>query len=459
MKQQLKQFGAFDQGRVKDNIMSLARPMIIAQLVGVLYSVVDRIFLGHLPEDGGVSLTGVGIVFPMIILANAFANWSGQGGAALFSIERGKHHDEGAAVIQGNSFALLFMMSAFLMALGYIGEPVLLPLFGASDVTYPYASTYLRIYLAGSLFQLISLGMNPFISAQGFGRTGMVTVMIGALVNLILDPIFIFGFKMGIAGAAWATVIAQASSAAWSLVFLSGKRCIIPLTRHSIKPDKKAMTSILVLGFANFVFEMTNTVTQAVSNSVLLRFGGDVQVGVMTVVMSIRQIFAMPIGATTNAAKPVISFNYGAKKFDRIIEAVHWLVTRCGFLTLSSTLLIFLFPTQFLSLFTSSQEIIEAGAVPLRIYFSCYFFMNFQMTGQSMFTSLSLAKEATFFSLLRKIFLLLPLTLILPEIPFLGVNGVYLAEAMSQLIGGSACFFTMWYRVAVRLKRGEDIRA
>lgn len=423
--------------------MRLGVPMILAQLVGVLYNVVDRMFIGHLSESGPHALTGLGVVFPLISLWNAFANWAGQGGSSVFAIERGRGDDDYAERVQGNTCAILMLMAVFLMGIGYLFETPLLRLFGASPHTLPYASAYMRIYLIGTPFQLISLGLTPFISAQGFARTGMLSVVIGAIVNLALDPLFIFVLGLGVRGAALATVLAQIVSAAWVLVFLTGRRPPERLTRRALQPKIRIMTRVLALGFANFIFQMTNSVTQAVSNSTLLAYGGDLQVGVMTVVAAVRQIFSMQTAGFTAAAKPVISYNYGADEPGRVLEGIRILLLTCGPFNLAASLLVFALPGTIMRMFTPDPALLAAGRNDLRIYFACFIFLTLQMVGQTTFTALGMARHATFFSLFRKVVLLLPLTILLPRIPALGVHGVYVAEALSQLIGGTTCFIVM----------------
>ena len=443
---------------MRDNIFRMAWPMMLAQLVGVLYNLVDRMFIGHLSEVGGLALTGLGVVFPLITLWNAFANWAGQGGASVFAIYRGAQEEEKARSIQGNACFLLIFFSAVMMAIAYAFEPQLLEWFGASPETYPYASAYMRIYLLGTFFQLFSLGMNPYIGAQGFGKISMLSVVIGAVVNLILDPIFIYLLDMGVEGAAWATVIAQGASALWVWRFFRGDKAEIRLRLKDLKPSFEAIKEILILGFANFLFQLTNSLTQAVSNSVLLAYGGDIQVGVMTLVSSLRLIAWLPLTGFINGAKPVISYNYGAKEHQRVIDGIWLMVRFCLVITVSTSLAVWIFPRTLLGIFSSEPAYIEAGVLPFRIYFIFFFFMTFHLIGQGVFTALGLPKEATFFSLLRKVFLILPLTIFLPRIPGMGVMGVYWAEAMSQLISGIACFSTMWMRVGRRLKLGLDVR-
>ncbi|MDO5734530.1 MAG: MATE family efflux transporter [Eubacteriales bacterium] len=447
MAKQKNSIGDFTQGSVQDGILRLAGPMILAQIVGVLYNIVDRMFIGHHPELGKEALTGLGILFPLVTLFIAFANWAGQGGAAIFAIERGHGDDQKAAKIQGNALFFLLSSALLLGLISYLFENPILHFFGATDSSYRYAGEYLRIYLLGVPFNAISLGLNPFISAQGYPKKGMLTVIIGAVLNLILDPLLIYYFQLGIKGAAIATVISQAVSAIWILHFLSAKKTPVRLSHEALKPRLAVLTQILTLGFANFIFQLTNSLTLAVANTTLLRYGGDLHLGVMTVIISIRQMFSMPINGLAVAAKPFLSFNYGAEMKDRVVEGIKYVTKICAVLTILTTAIIFAVPQLLLSLFNSDPQFISAGVLPLRIYFSMFFFMSFQMVGQSTFTALGMAKEASFFSLLRKVFLILPLTLLLPKLSFLGVFGVYLAEALSQLIGGTACYLTMWKRV------------
>ena len=452
----MDQHGDFSRGSVKGHIFQQAWPMIIAQLVGVLYSVADRMFIGHMPDVGSEALTGIGILFPVITLVNAFANWGGQGGAALFAMARGRGDEKRAMKIMGNTCLLFIVFTFILCGLGYGLESSLLRAFGGSDETIPYASDYLRIYLAGTFFQLISLGLNPYFGASGFPRQGMLAVIIGAGFNLALDPVFIFSWHMGIRGAAYATLLSQFLSAAWTLCFLSSKKRRYRLSWVSLRYDASCVREILYLGFANFLFQLTNALTQAVSNKVLYAWGGDLQVAIMTVVQTLRQIFCMPLNGLTNAAKPVLSYNYGAKRGDRVVEGIA-IMTRCGLWTTGIVSAIALiFPRQLIALFTTDTQVILEGATPMRIFFLFFLFFSFQISGQSTFTALGFAKEATFFSLLRKVFLILPLTLILPY--FMGARGVFTAEAVSQIVGGSACYLTMYRRVYCRLKNGLEVR-
>ena len=302
----------FSQGSIARNILNLAVPMTLAQLINVLYSVVDRIYIGHIPHVSADALTGVGLALPVITIITAFANLFGMGGAPLCSIARGGHEEKRAEDVMGNSFTMLLGTGTILMVLCLVFREPLLYLFGASDVTYQYADQYITIYLWGTLFVMTSLGMNNFINAQGFGKMGMLTVLLGAVLNIILDPVLIFGLGMGVRGAAVATVISQGASALWVFRFLTGKKAILRLKKRSMRPQKSIVKEITLLGTSGFVMSVTNGLVQIVCNAVLSRHGGDLYVGIMTVINSVREIINMPLTGLTSGAQPVISYNYGA---------------------------------------------------------------------------------------------------------------------------------------------------
>ena len=304
----------FSQGPVWKRIVAQAVPLTIAQLVQLLYNVVDRIYLGHMGDGNSMALTGVGLTFPIVTLIMAFTALFGMGGVPLFSMERGAKETEKAGKILGNSFALLLICSVILTVICYIFRRPILFAFGASEASYVYANEYLKIYLIGTIFSMISIGMNGYINAQGFPRIGMLSTVIGATVNIVLDPIFIFTLDMGVAGAALATIISQAISAVWVLSFLLGKKEIIPLSVGNIRIHKEITKDIFRLGMANFIMQGTNCVVQVACNSTLQSYGGDVYVGIMTVANSVREIFSLPVSGIVNGAQPVISFNYGAKQ-------------------------------------------------------------------------------------------------------------------------------------------------
>lgn len=448
----------FSKGSVAGNIMSLAVPMTIAQLVNVLYNVVDRIYIGHIPHASTEALTGIGLALPIITMITAFANLFGMGGAPLCSIARGAGEMKRAEKIMGNSFMMLILSGIILMTFGYLFKKPLLYLFGASEVTYPYADAYLTIYLAGTLFVMISLGMNNFINSQGFGKMGMLTILIGAALNLILDPLFIFGFGMGVRGAAAATILSQSVSAVYVFSFLRGKKALFRLYRGAMKPDGKLIREITALGLSGFVMSVTNGLVQIVCNAMLSKFGGDLYVGVMTVINSVREIITMPVSGITNGAQPVIGFNYGAGEFERVKKAIRFMGVSCVVFTCIAWAALFFWPQVFIHMFNSEPKLLEAGIPAFRIYFFGIFLMALQFIGQSAFVALGKSRQAVFFSLLRKAVIVVPLTCILPYMGGLSVNGVFLAEPISNLLGGAACFLTMWitvYRKLGREKQGK----
>lgn len=446
----------FSKGSVVKNIWGLAVPMTVAQLVNVLYSVVDRVYIGHLPNASTEALTGIGLALPVITMITAFSNLFGMGGAPLCSIARGAGEVKRAEKIMGNSFTLLLITGVILMAFCYLTMRPMLYLFGASDQTYPYAQAYLSVYLAGTLFVMISLGMNNFINAQGFGKMGMLTVLIGAVLNIVLDPVFIFIFHMGVYGAAAATVISQGVSAAYVFWFLRGDHVLFRLNRKDMRLDGKLVREITGLGLSGFVMSVTNGSVQIVCNAMLSRYGGDLYVGVMTVINSVREIITMPVNGLTNGAQPVIGFNYGAGEYERVRKAIRFMGASCVIFTCAVWALLFVAPQFFIHLFNSEPELLEAGVGAFRIYFFGIFLMALQFTGQSTFVALGKSRQAVFFSLLRKAIIVIPLTICLPMIGGLGVNGVFLAEPVSNLIGGVACFMTMYVTVYRKLGKKEN---
>lgn len=441
----------FSKGSVAGNILSLALPMTFAQLVNVLYSVVDRVYIGHIPHTSSEALTGIGLSLPIITIITAFANLFGMGGAPLCSIARGAGNNQKAEKIMGNSFVMLIASGLCLLAVCMIFKTPMLYLFGASDETYPYANAYLSIYLWGTLFVMISLGMNNFINAQGFGKMGMLTVLIGAVLNLILDPVFIFVLGMGVQGAALATILSQLFSALFVLRFLTGKQAIFKLNRASMKLDFKLVGEISGLGMSGFIMSVTNGSVQIMCNATLSRYGGDLYVGIMTVINSVREIINMPVTGLTNGAQPVIGFNYGAKEYQRVKKAIRFTTFSGIAFTCLAWFFLFFFPEFFLKLFTSEQELIAEGISSMKIYFFGIFMMSLQFAGQSTFVALGKSKQAVFFSLFRKAVIVIPLTLLLPMAGGLGADGVFLAEPVSNFLGGAACFCTMMWTVYRKL--------
>ncbi len=444
----------FSKGPVWKCILAQAAPLMLAQLVQLLYNIVDRVYLGHLGDENSMALTGVGLVFPIVTLITAFAVLFGTGGVPLFSIARGAGNEEKAARIMGNSFALLLCSSLVLTACGYLFSRPILFAFGASNESYVFAHDYLKFYLAGTAFSMITTGMNGYINAQGFPKIGMLSVVIGAVSNIILDPVFIFCFDMGVAGAALATIISQAVSAAWVVRFLFSKKAAIPLCAQTVRIEKDITKAICKLGTSNFVMSGTNCLVQVVCNATLQVYGGDIFIGVMTVANSVREVFHLPVSGLMGGALPVISFNYGAKKYDRVKSGIRFNTLIGVAYTLISWLVVVSFPQLWFRIFSDDAQLLQSGVQMLKIYFFGFVFMSLQFAGQSVFQALGDAKHAIFFSLLRKAFIVVPLTLLLPRAGF-GVTGVFLAEPVSNIIGGLASYLTM--RMTVYKKLDEEV--
>ena len=445
----------FDSPNVRKTIIKLALPMIAAQFVNLLYSIVDRIFIGHIPGIGPIALTSVGLCFPIIQIVAAFTNLYGfNGGSPLSSIERGKGNLKEAGLIMGNSFALLVITGVVLTLLTEIFASPLLFIFGASDKTINYALSYLRLYAIGFTFSLIATGMNAFINSQGFSNVGMKTVLIGALLNFILDPIFIFIFGWDVRGAALATCISQLVSALWVLKFLTSSEPILKLKKSDMVLEKKRVKSIVTLGTSGFIMGATNSAVQIVCNRMALMYGGDILVGAFTIINSVREIFSTPVNGLTSATSPVMSYNYGAKRYDRVMKASNFAIMVSATFSTIFALSIELFPNIYISLFSSDPTMLDVTARAMRIYFSLFVFMSFQQVGQSTFVALGKAKHAIFFSLFRKIIIVVPLTILLPL--FMGSDGVVAAEPISNLIGGMASYLTMRLVTSKEFKKSSS---
>lgn len=359
----------------------------------------------------------------------------------------------------GNSFTLLLIFGTVLTTLCLLFKRPILYLFGASDTTFPYANDYLTIYLCGTLFVMIGLGMNPFINSQGFGRVGMMTVALGAAINLILDPIFIFGLHMGVKGAALATILSQGCSAVWVLKFLTGRKAILRLKPSSLVLRWSRVKRILSLGTSGFVMSLTNSLVQILCNATLQTVGGDLYVGVMTVINSVREVITMPVHGLTSGCQPVLGYNYGAGLNSRVREGIRFTTVATVAYSVAVWAVVMAVPQVFIRIFNGEAELLEAGVGAFHIYFLTFFFMSFQMIGQSVSVALNRSKTAVFFSLLRKAFIVAPLTVILPKLG-MGVAGVFWAEPISNVIGGLACFITMILTVYIPLgKQGDHISA
>ena len=437
----------------------MALPLIAAQLVNVLYNIVDRVYIGHIQGIGYMALTGVGIALPVITVVSAFAGLCGQGGAPLCSIARGRGDTEEASRVIGNALTMLLIAAVTVMTACLLFLRPVLWAFGASEGTMPYAAGYLRIYLFGTPLVFISIGMNVYINAQGFATKGMLTVIIGAVANIILDPIFIFVFKMGVEGAALATVIAQGISAFWCLSFLRGKKTPLELSLRTMKLRGKTVKGILALGVADFIVGITNSAIQTVANKMLGIYGGDLYIGAATVLFSLRTIPMEIIRGMSAGFAPVMGFNYGAGLKARVLKSI-----RCSaFAGLTFSIVVWIvfmtLPEPMIRLFTTDEELIRVAIPAVRIYFCGFVFMTLQFIAQNCFRALGKAKESTIFSLFRKIVLVVPLTLLLPGVFGMGVNGVYWSEPISDIVGGAAAFTTVMLTVyrpmAKQLKEEE----
>lgn len=442
----------FTKGSIPRNIMNMAVPMTLAQIINLLYNIIDRIYIGRIPINGTLALTGLGLTFPIITILSAFANLFGMGGAPLCSIARGGKDNERAENIMRCSYTLLMITAVALTVLCFVFMKPILYAFGASDAIYPYARDYLQIYLVGTIFVLTSLGMNNFINSQGFGKIAMYTILCGAVTNIILDPIFIFVFQMGVRGAALATVISQGLSAFFALRFLSGKQALLRLDPKKFYLDGGLVKEITAMGVSGFTLAATNGVVQIVCNSQLQQFGGDLYIGVMTILNSVRDILTMPVMGLTNGAQPVLGFNYGAGQYRRVKSGIKFMTFSCLGYTLAAWMGVILFPELFIHIFNGSKSLMEAAVPALHIYFFGFIFMTLQFSGQATFVALGKAKQATFFSIFRKIIIVVPLAMILPHMFGLGVDGVFWSEPISNFIGGVACFTTMMLMVWKKLE-------
>lgn len=437
-------------------MLNLAVPAVIAQLINMLYNIVDRIYIGHIPKAGASALTGVGLFLPILMMINAFAMLAGSGGAPRAAIAMGKNDREGAQKILGNCFSVLLIFAAVLTIGFYIFAPQLLRLFGASDVTLPYALSYARIYILGTIFVMIVMGMNPFITTQGFARFSMVTTVMGAVCNIILDPILIFALHMGVRGAAIATVISQAVSAVWVLFFLRGKRTLLRLNMADMKIVPKVMGPCLALGISTFVMLGTESILNISFNSSLSRFGGDVAVGAMTIISSCSQLVTLPLQGICQGGQPVMSYNYGAGNKKRVKQAFGCQFVACtGYATLM-WLLLMLVPRMFTGIFSSDASLADYTVWAMRIYMAGIFSTGVQISCQQTFMALGQAKISLLMACLRKLVLLIPLIFVLPHVFRNPVLGVFLAEPVSDVLAASVTGSMLFLRLNGILERGTD---
>ena len=431
-----------ETGSIPKLLAQLAIPAVVAQIINLLYNIVDRIYIGHIPGIGAAALTGVGLFAPILMLLNAFAMLVGSGGAPRAAIAMGKKDHDTAEKIVGNCFTLLTGFAVILTILFYISAPTLLKLFGASSATMSYATAYARIYILGSFFVLIVLGMNPFITTQGFSKISMMTTVIGAVINIILDPVFIFVLGMGVRGAALATVLSQAVGAIWILRFLTGKKTILRLTKENMRLEVRVFGPCLALGISTFVMLSTESLLSISFTNSLSRYGGDVAVGAMTIITSINLLVAMPVQGICQGGQPIISYNYGADKPERVKKAFFTQFCACVAYTFTFWAVIMLFPQIFASIFTANKELVEYSSWALRIYMAGIFSTGFQISCQQSFMALGQAKVSLLLACLRKIILLIPLIFILPHFLPDKVFAVFLAEPVSDILAAATTTIT-----------------
>lgn len=440
-------------------LLNLALPTVTAQIINMLYNIVDRIYIGHIPDIGDMALTGVGVCMPLIMIVTAFAAFAGYGGAPRASIYMGQGDHESAEKTLGNCFVVQCVISVALTAVLLIWNRDFLLAFGASENTITYGVQYMNVYALGTIFVQMTLGMNAFITAQGFAKTGMLSVLIGAVANIVLDPIFIFGFHMGVAGAAWATIISQAMSCAWVLLFLCGKKTHLRLRVKNFGLAPRIVLPALALGLSSFIMQASESVISVCFNSSLLRYGGDIAVGAMTILTSVMQFAMLPLQGLGQGAQPIISYNYGARNPSRVKEAFKLLLKAS---LVYSTLLwacVMLFPRAFAGLFTSSPELLDFTQNALRIYMACLLLFGIQIACQMTFTSLGYAKASILVAVMRKFILLIPLIYILPQI-FTGnqTTAVYMAEPVADFLAVSftAVLFTFQFRKTLKQISGSE---
>ena len=434
-------------------LLKLALPTVTAQLINMLYNIVDRIYIGHIPEIGDAALTGVGVCMPLIMIVTAFAAFAAYGGAPRASIYMGQGNHKAAERTLGNCFVIQLIISMLLTAALLIWNRDFLMAFGASEKTIEYGVQYMNIYAIGTLFVQMTLGMNAFITAQGFAKTGMLSVLIGAVANIILDPIFIFGFHMNVAGAAWATIISQAMSCAWVLIFLCGKKTHLKLRIKNLGLSRKIVLPSLALGLSNFIMQASESIISICFNSSLQNYGGDIAVGAMTILTSVMQFAMLPLQGLGQGAQPIISYNYGARNPDRVKAAFKLLLKSSLVYSIVLWACVMLFPQGFAAMFTNSQELMAFTKTALRIYMAGLLLFGIQVACQMTFTSLGNAKASILVAVMRKFVLLLPLIYLMPFIfPSDKTMAVYMAEPAADFIAVTftAIFFSFQFKRALK---------
>lgn len=434
MRQKEKKEANLGEDRIGGLLFKLALPAILAQVINLLYNLVDRMYIGHIAEVGSVALTGLGVTMPFIMCVSAFAALVSMGGAPRASIMMGRGNKEEAERILGNCTSMLVLVAVIVTVVSQIWGQDILLLFGASESTLPYAWAYMQIYSLGTIFVQLALGLNAFINAQGFARIGMLTVVIGAVCNIILDPIFIFGLHMGVRGAALATILSQGVSCVWIVRFLLGKETTLRIRKGNLKIRPKTVGPCIALGVAPFIMQFTESVLNICFNTSLLKYGGDVAVGAMTILSSVMQMSMLPIQGLTQGAQPIIGFNYGAKKMDRVKKTFRLLLVSCVAFTAVIWLICMILPQAFILIFTDQAELIAFTKWAIRIYMAVSVIFGVQISCQQTFIALGNAKTSVFLALLRKVILLIPLIYILPAFMEDKLMAVFLAEPVADVI-------------------------
>ncbi len=455
MRQKEKKEANLGEDRIGGLLFKLALPAILAQVINLLYNLVDRMYIGHIAEVGSVALTGLGVTMPFIMCVSAFAALVSMGGAPRASIMMGRGNKEEAERILGNCTSMLVLVAVIVTVVSQIcGQDILL-LFGASESTLPYAWAYMQIYSLGTIFVQLALGLNAFINAQGFARTGMLTVVIGAVCNIILDPIFIFGLHMGVRGAALATILSQGVSCVWIVRFLLGKETTLRIRKGNLKIRPKTVGPCIALGVAPFIMQFTESVLNICFNTSLLKYGGDVAVGAMTILSSVMQMSMLPIQGLTQGAQPIIGFNYGAKKMDRVKKTFRLLFVSCVAFTAVIWLICMILPQAFILIFTDQAELIAFTKWAIRIYMAVSVIFGVQISCQQTFIALGNAKTSVFLALLRKVILLIPLIYILPAFMEDKLMAVFLAEPVADVIAVTTTSI-LFYRTYRTLDKAQE---
>lgn len=455
MRQKEKKEANLGEDRIGGLLFKLALPAILAQVINLLYNLVDRMYIGHIAEVGSVALTGLGVTMPFIMCVSAFAALVSMGGAPRASIMMGRGNKEEAERILGNCTSMLVLVAVIVTVVSQIWGQDILLLFGASESTLPYAWAYMQIYSLGTIFVQLALGLNAFINAQGFARTGMLTVVIGAVCNIILDPIFIFGLHMGVRGAALATILSQGVSCVWIVRFLLGKETTLRIRKGNLKIRPKTVGPCIALGVAPFIMQFTESVLNICFNTSLLKYGGDVAVGAMTILSSVMQMSMLPIQGLTQGAQPIIGFNYGAKKMDRVKKTFRLLLVSCVAFTAVIWLICMILPQVFILIFTDQAELIAFTKWAIRIYMAVSVIFGVQISCQQTFIALGNAKTSVFLALLRKVILLIPLIYILPAFMEDKLMAVFLAEPVADVIAVTTTSI-LFYRTYRTLDREQE---